>query len=88
MDERSSGATSLWIEGQAVGDAPPFVEEDGNVSSRERTAAKVGARHGRVVVLEIASGRMAGSGFIFYVSENAVWLTPHVPSRFIVFPDA
>lgn len=52
------------------------------------TATKVGSRHGKPVVLRIESGKMAESGFLFYVSENGVWLTAHVPTSFIVFPDA
>ncbi len=52
------------------------------------TAAKVGSRHGKPVVLQIESKRMSESGFVFYVSENGVWLTAHVPPNYIVFPDA
>ena len=59
-----------------------------HLSADNETAKKVGARHGKPVVLEIASKQMAESDFIFYVSENGVWLTAHVPSTFIVFPDA
>ena len=54
----------------------------------EETAMKVGARHGRPIVLKIECGQMANAGFTFYVSENGVWLTAHVPSAFVVFPDA
>lgn len=50
------------------------------------SAAKVGARHGRPVVLEIASGPMHGVGYHFYLSENGVWLTDRVPVRYIRFP--
>ncbi len=59
-----------------------------HLSPDEETATQVGARHGKPVVLRIESGQMAGSGFMFYVSENGVWLTAHVPPTFIVFPDA
>lgn len=58
-----------------------------HLSLDEETAMKVGARHGRPVVLRIDSGRMAESGFLFCISENGVWLTGHVPPSFIVFPD-
>lgn len=59
-----------------------------HLSADNETAQKVGARHGKPVVLRIASRQMAESDFIFYVSENGVWLTGYVPSTFIVFPDA
>lgn len=58
-----------------------------HLSADDATAETVGARHGKPVVLEIASKQMAESGFIFYVSDNGVWLTAYVPSTFIVFPD-
>lgn len=47
------------------------------------TAMKVGRRHGKVVVLEVASGKMHGCGHDFYLSENGVWLTEYVPPEFI-----
>lgn len=59
-----------------------------HLSADHATANRVGARHGTPVVIEIKSGRMADSGFTFYLSENGVWLTAHVPSIFIVFPNA
>ncbi len=31
------------------------------------------------VVLEVASGRMARDGHVFFVTDNAVWLTEAVP---------
>lgn len=49
------------------------------------TAAKVGSRHGEVVVtLVINSEKMHADGFKFYKSENNVWLTDNVPVEYIV----
>lgn len=48
-------------------------------------ASSVGARRGEAVVLRIQSGRMADEGSIFYVTPNRVWLTDHVPVKFIEF---
>lgn len=48
------------------------------------TATKVGARHGKVVVLEVQAGRMQQAGIDFYQAENGVWLTAHVPAEFFV----
>jgi putative RNA 2'-phosphotransferase len=47
------------------------------------TAARVGARRGRPVVLRIAAGSMAREGCMFRLSTNGVWLTDAVPPRFI-----
>ncbi|HEV2802350.1 MAG TPA: RNA 2'-phosphotransferase [Pyrinomonadaceae bacterium] len=49
------------------------------------TAMKVGARHGRPRVIEVESGRMHADGCEFYLSENGVWLTEHVPAKYLVF---
>lgn len=53
----------------------------------EALAQQVGARRGESVVLRIASGKMTESGYAFFVTPNAVWLTDHVPAEFIIFPD-
>ncbi len=50
------------------------------------TARTVGARRGRPVVLEILARRMHEDGFTFHVSTNGVWLTEHVPPKYIRFP--
>lgn len=58
-----------------------------HLSKDVETALAVGRRRGSPVVLRIASGRMYGDGFAFYLSENGVWLTDEVPSSYIRFPD-
>ncbi len=50
------------------------------------TATKVGQRHGKPVVLIIRANEMISAGHSFYLSENEVWLTSHVPTEFIEFP--
>ncbi len=50
------------------------------------TAETVGARRGIPVLLRIRSQQMAQDGFLFFVTANQVWLTDHVPARFIEFP--
>jgi putative RNA 2'-phosphotransferase len=55
-----------------------------HLSLDETTARKVGARHGSPVILTLKSKEMYEAGYVFYVSENDVWLTEHVPTRFIV----
>ena len=47
------------------------------------TATRVGARHGRPVVLEVAAGRMAAAGHEFFVTDNGVWLTLAVPVAYL-----
>jgi putative RNA 2'-phosphotransferase len=57
-----------------------------HLSADEATAMKVGSRHGTPIVLPIDAGAMYEQCHGFYRSENEVWLTEHVPSRFIAFP--
>ncbi len=57
-----------------------------HLSPDEATAAKVGRRHGRPVVLRIAAAHMAAAGHAFFLSTNGVWLTDCVPAEFIAFP--
>jgi putative RNA 2'-phosphotransferase len=54
-----------------------------HLSPDEGTAANVGARRGKPVILKVASARMRADGFLFYHSANGVWLTEHVPPGYI-----
>ncbi len=54
-----------------------------HLSPDTETARRVGARHGRPVVLEVAAAEMSGIGFEFLTSDNGVWLTAEVPPRFL-----
>ncbi len=56
-----------------------------HLSSDPQTAAKVGQRRGRPVVLTIRSGQMHRQGHVFCPSANGVWLVDHVPAEFIDF---
>lgn len=56
-----------------------------HLSRDKETATTVGSRRGVPVILTIDSGQMHQAGFTFYFSENQVWLTDHVPERFIHF---
>lgn len=48
------------------------------------TARRVGARRaGTVVVLTVAAAAMAADGFVFYRSDNGVWLTDTVPPAYL-----
>ena len=44
------------------------------------------ARRGQPVLLKICAGEMHGKGYEFFVTENEVWLTNHVPAEFIDLP--
>lgn len=50
-------------------------------------ASAVGARRGTPVLLKVHAFEMVQEGFVFFVTANDVWLTDHVPARFIEFPE-
>jgi putative RNA 2'-phosphotransferase len=54
-----------------------------HLSEVPETARRVGARHGRPVVLAIDAAAMARDGFTFYRSANGVWLVEQVPPNYL-----
>ncbi|GGH62145.1 putative RNA 2'-phosphotransferase [Filimonas zeae] len=54
-----------------------------HLSGDRETAHKVGSRRGRPVILPVHSGQMHRDGYVFYLSDNGVWLTDHVPTDYI-----
>jgi putative RNA 2'-phosphotransferase len=57
-----------------------------HLSERTETAAAVGSRHGKLVVLEVAAGVMHREGIPFFRTTNGVWLTDCVPVGYLRFP--
>lgn len=53
-----------------------------HLSSDRETAIKVGRRHGKPVVLLIHSKEMYRDGYLFYLSENGVWLTKEIANQY------
>ena len=47
------------------------------------TAVAVGQRHGTCFVYRVDAAQMARDGLLFYESVNHVWLTEHVPARYL-----
>lgn len=43
----------------------------------------MGLRHGELVLYRVMSGEMARAGYIFYLSQNGVWLTKKMPTQFL-----
>ena len=54
-----------------------------HLSGDYETAAKVGSRHGKPVVYEVNTRQMQADGYVFYQSVNGVWLTKHVPVKYL-----
>ena len=47
------------------------------------TARKVGARHGIPVIFAVDTTAMSEAGYLFYCSENGVWLVDCVPPEYL-----
>jgi putative RNA 2'-phosphotransferase len=54
-----------------------------HLSVDESTARRVGERHGRPYIVQVDALSMYTRGFQFYLADNGVWLTDHVPPEFL-----
>jgi putative RNA 2'-phosphotransferase len=54
-----------------------------HLSSDTETAIKVGQRHGKPIVFIVLAEVMYKDNFQFFISENGVWLTDNVPTRYL-----
>lgn len=58
-----------------------------HLSSDEATAINVGSRHGAAVVIKIDCRKMLDDGCKFYLSNNGVWLTKQVLTKYFLNTD-
>lgn len=56
-----------------------------HLSADKETAHKVGARHGVPAILVIETHPLVTQGHSFYLADNGVWLTTHIPVAYIKF---
>lgn len=54
-----------------------------HLSSDIETAIKVGQRHGKPFVFKVLSEQMYNDNFQFFISDNGVWLTDNVPTKYL-----
>lgn len=54
-----------------------------HLSTDVATATAVGQRYGKPVILKIDSESMFKQGYTFFLSDNNVWLTEHVPTQYL-----
>lgn len=75
----------------------PLIKESGlkkmerhhvHMHADKKLAEEVGGRRGKPVLLVVRAKEMHDAGHRFFVTENDVWLTDHVPPKFIDFPNA
>lgn len=54
-----------------------------HLSQDVETAKSVGSRHGKPIIFEVDSRKMQSDGIEFYQSENKVWLTDFVDTKYL-----
>jgi putative RNA 2'-phosphotransferase len=54
-----------------------------HLSSDVETATRVGARRGPAIVLRVDAQAMRRDGFVFFRSDNGVWLVERVPPAYL-----
>ncbi|WP_285638963.1 RNA 2'-phosphotransferase [Lentzea sp. NBRC 102530] len=61
----------------------PMNRHDVHLSPDRETAHRVGSRRGRPLILTVDAAAMHADGHEFRLSANGVWLTQHVPARYL-----
>jgi len=54
-----------------------------HLSADLETAIKVGQRHGKPFVFKVLAEQMFNDKFQFFISDNGVWLTDNVPTKYL-----
>ena len=55
-----------------------------HLSTNQDTMLAVGMRHGKPVLLSIDAQQMHADGHKFFLTGNQVWLTAHVPAKYLM----
>jgi putative RNA 2'-phosphotransferase len=85
-DQLFHGTVARYLDDIMRDGLRPMSRHDVHLSPDRETARRVGARRGRPVVLKVDSGAMHVDGHEFRLSANGVWLTKHVPARYLSAP--
>lgn len=79
------GTASRFIESIKTGGLIKGKRHHVHLTTNQETARNVGGRYGSPAILTIDAATMHAEGIEFFVSDNGVWLTDHVPARYIKF---
>jgi putative RNA 2'-phosphotransferase len=79
------GTVPKFLEAIRSGGLHKMQRQHVHLSKERDTAEKVASRRGSPVILRVNSGLMQKDGIVFYLSDNGVWLTDHVPVTYIEF---
>ena len=62
----------------------PMSRQYVHLSGDEETAKKVGVRHGSLYIIYVNAKKMHEDGYKFYLSDNNVYLTKNVPTKYFM----
>ncbi len=79
------GTVEKFIESITAEGLKKMSRQHVHLSADIETAKKVGGRRGSPVILNVNAGLMHLEGVLFYQSDNGVWLTDHVETKYIKF---
>ena len=82
------GTATRFVEAILSEGLKPQSRQHVHLSLDETTAHRVGQRHGKPAILLVDAHGMHGEGMRFYIADNGVWLTDHVPPRFLKLSEA
>ena len=77
------GTAARFMSAIQIAGIIPMSRKYVHLSSDVETASKVGARHGKPMILEIKAKQMYKDGCKFYLSRNGVWLTDSVKPEYL-----
>jgi len=78
------GTAVRFVESIRSGGLKPQSRQQVHLSVDEKTAERVGQRHGKPHIFRIDAAAMHARGFKFYRADNGVWLTDKVPPEFLL----
>lgn len=78
------GTVDKFIDAILVEGLSKMARHHVHLSPDVETATKVGSRRGRPVILVVDTAAMVAAGHTFYLSANGVWLTDHVPPKYLL----
>jgi putative RNA 2'-phosphotransferase len=77
------GTATRFVESILAQGLKPQARQHVHLSLDEATALRVGERHGKAYIFRVDALAMHAKGFMFYLSDNGVWLTNRVPPEFL-----
>lgn len=81
------GTATRFLDSIRESGLSPGSRQQVHLSASLDTAVAVGARHGQAVVLVVDAAAMHRDGHVFQCSANGVWLTDHVPPKYLRLPN-